>query len=282
MKPRKRKRSKSVISAPMRDDDNTLLLPSSNLRISAAKSDDYIATQLVSAVKSASSFRRLENRLVEYLGVVRFNSIKSLYELKRNHSIVGGIAKEKSYPKMEALLQKENQAAGKEFVIVDVVSCSPSRKGVQVTVTYDGREYQIYIPEKLKIIPSQLGCVKTPENLIIDEFWFYTNCRVFKVGSVYIFRVVRTRNNGCNKIISVVDKCFNTQEVVSPVGFNPGDQIKCKVDGIKRKKNHKMSLILSEPSLYKQAPKEEKPKPRKQAKNKGYLHLIYTPMGNKR
>ena len=149
MKSRKRKRSKSVISAPMRDDDNTLLLPSSNLRISAAKSDDYIATQLVSAIKSASNFRRLENRLVEYLGVVRFNSIKSLYELKRNR----GIAKEKSYPKMEALLQKENQTSGKEFVIVDVVSCSPSRKGVQVTVTYDGREYQIYIPEKLKIIP---------------------------------------------------------------------------------------------------------------------------------
>jgi hypothetical protein len=40
MKFRKGKRSKSVISAPMRDDDNTLLLPSSNLRISAAKSDD--------------------------------------------------------------------------------------------------------------------------------------------------------------------------------------------------------------------------------------------------
>lgn len=282
MKFRKGKRSKSVISAPMRDDDNTLLLPSSNLRISAAKSDDYIATQLVSAVKSVSSFRRLENRLVEYLGVERFKSIKSLYELKRNHSIVGGVAKEKSYPKMEALLQKENQTIGKEFVIVDVMSCSSSRKGVQATVAYDGREYQIYIPEKLKIIPSQLGCVKTPENLIIDEFWFYTNCRVFKVGSVYVFRVVRTRNNGCNKIISIIDKCFNAQEVVSPVGFKPGDQIKCKVDGIKRRKNHKMSLLLSEPSLYKKAPLEPKPKPKKQPKSKGYLHLIYTPMGNKR
>ena len=282
MKSRKRKRSKSVISAPMRDDDNTLLLPSSNLRISAAKSDDYIATQLVSAVKSAPSFRRLENRLVEYLGVERFNSIKSLYELKRNHYIVTTVAKEKSYPKMEALLQEENQTAGKEFVIVDVVSCSQSRKGVQVTVNHDGREYQIYIPEKLKVIPSQLGCVKTPENLIIDEFWFYTNCRVFKVGSVYIFRVVRIRNNGCNKIISVVDKCFNAQEVVSPIGFKPGDQIKCKVDGIKRRKNHKMSLVLSEPALYKKAPDEPKPKPKKQPKSKGYLHLIYTPMGNKR
>lgn len=259
-----------------------MLLTPWNLRISADRPDEYIATQLVSAVKSIPRFRRLEERLVAYLGVERFNSIKLLYELKRNHSIVGLASKEKSYPQMEALLQKENQTSGKEFVIVDVVACSPSRKGVQVTVKYDEREYQIYIPEKLKVIPSQMGCVKTPENLIIDEFWLYSNCRVFKVGSVYIFRVIRTRNNGCNKIISVVDKCFNTQEVISSVGFKPGDQIKCKVDGIKRKKNHRMALVLSEPALYKQAPKEEKPKPKKKPKNKGYLHLIYTPMGNKR
>ena len=77
MRSRKVRKRKSVISAPMRDDDNTLFLESSRLRISADKSDDYIATQLVSAVKSAPSFRRLENRLVEYLGVERFNSIKS-------------------------------------------------------------------------------------------------------------------------------------------------------------------------------------------------------------
>lgn len=282
MKFRKGKRSKTIISAPIRDDDNTLFLESIRLRISADKSDDYIATQLVSTVKSAPSFRRLENRLVEYLGKERFNSIKLLYELKRNHSIVKNVEEEKSYPKMEALLQKENQTNGKEFVIVEVVTWSPSRKGVLVTVKYDEREYQIYVPEKLKVIPPQMGCVKTPENLIIDEFWFYTNCRVFKVGSVYLFRVIRTRSNGCNKIISVVDKCFNTQEVVSPVSFKPGDQIKCKVDGIKRKKNHKMSLVLSEPALYKKAPVETKPKPKKQPKNKGYLHLIYTPMGNKR
>lgn len=282
MKLRKGKRSKSVISAPMREDPNIMILAPWNLRISKEKSDDYIATQLASAVGSAASFRRLQDRLVKHLGVERYNSIKVLYELKRNHSIVHNVAKENPNPKMEALLKKENQTDGKEFVIVDVISSSPSRKGVQVRVKYREREYELYIPEKLKVIPSQIGCIKTPENLIIDEFWFYVNCNVFKVGSIYLFRVIRTRNNGCNKIITVVDKCFNNQEVISTISYKPGDQIKCKVDGIKRKKNHKMSLVLSEPALHKKAPEETKAKPKKQRKSKGYLHLIYTPMGNKR
>ena len=79
-----------------------------------------------------------------------------------------------------------------------------------------------------------------------------------------------------------MDKCFNTQEVTSDVKFKPEDQIRCKIVEIKRRKSHKLSLVLSDPVLYKKAPVEKKPKPKNKSQSKGYLHLIYTPMGNKR
>lgn len=281
MKFRKGKRSKTVISAPKRDDDNTLFLESCRLRISAEKSDDYIATQLTSAVKTSYGFKRLEERLGAYLGEERFIAVKALYEQKRNRSLIGIENAVVSTPKMDALLQQEKQVPGERFFSLDVLSCTPSRKGVHLTVNYEEKEYQIYIPEKLQIVPGKVRCVRTHNNLLIDEYWLYSTCGIFKVGRNYIFRVVKARNNGCNWHITLVDKCFNTQEVVSDVKFKPEDQIRCKIVEIKRRKSHKLSLLLSDPVLYKQAPVEKKPKPKKK-QSKGYLHLIYTPMGNKR
>lgn len=282
MRSRKVRKRKSVISAPMRDDDNTLFLESSRLRISADKSDDYIATQLTSTVKTSYGFRRLEERLKAYLGEERFDSVKSLYEQKRNRLFVCAEKAGVSTPKMEALLQKEKRVHGERFVLLDVISCTPSRKGVQLSVNYEEKDYQLYIPEKMQIVPAQVGCVKTQNNLLVDEYWLYSTCGVFKVGRSYVFRVIRTRNNGCNWIVTLVDKCFNTQEVISDVKFKPDDQIRCKIVEIKRRKSHKLSLVLSDPVLYKKAPLEKKPKPKKNTQSKGYLHLIYTPMGNKR
>ena len=109
MKFRKGKRSKTVISAPKRDDDNTLFLESCRLRISAEKSDDYIATQLTSAVKTSYGFKRLEERLGAYLGEERFIAVKALYEQKRNRSLIGIENAVVSTPKMDALLQQEKQ-----------------------------------------------------------------------------------------------------------------------------------------------------------------------------
>ena len=278
MNGRRKKRSKTEIKAPMREDIDNLWFDFCRLQISLENSDDYIATQLSRILKSESSINRHSGRLKDELGEERYIAIIAL--LKKKIRYTAPVTPQKPCPKMDVLLKSEHQ---KEIVpiILKVISGTITSKSVYTEVEYDGKSTAMVIPG-IKHVPTHISCIKTSEGLAVDEFWLYSNHEIFKVGRTYTFKVIAAKSNGKSYIISVVDKHHNSQEVISSVQYKGGAQIKCRVDGIQKTKNHTMTLILSNPILHKPAPIEKPIKPKKTSSKKPYARLIYTPMGNKR
>ena len=278
MNGRRKKRSKTEIKAPMREEIDNIWFDFCRLHISLENSDDYIATQLSRILKSESRINRHSGRLKEDLGEERYASIIAL--LKKKIRCAEPATPQKPTPQMDALLKSEHQ---KEItpIILEVISGRITSKGVYTEVEYDGKACAVVIPG-IKHVPTHISCIKTSEGLAIDEFWLYSNHEIFKAGRTYIFKVIASKPNGGGYTISVVDKHHNSQEVISSVQYKSGTQIKCTVNGIQKTKSHTKTLILSNPILYKPAPVEKKIKPKKGSSKKPYVHLIYTPMGNKR
>lgn len=278
MSSKRKKRSKAEIKAPMIEDNNYLSFDFCRLHISLNNSNDYIATQLSRIFKSERLLNRHSDRLKEQLGEERYISIIAI--LKEKLTRYGSVIEQKSHPKMDALLKSESQ---KEVIsiVLNVISGRVTGKSVYTEVEYEGKTCVVVIPA-IKYVPTHILCIKTSEGLAVDEFWLYSNHDLFKIGRTYTFKVIDSRSNGRDNVISVVDKHHNPQEVISSIQYKSGAQIKCRVDGIHKTNSHTMTLILSNPILHKPAPVEKKVKPKKSCSQKPYVHLIYTPMGNKR
>ena len=262
----------------MIEDDNYLSFDFCRLHISLDNSDDYIATQLSRIFKSERLLNRHSNKLKEQLGEERFISIIAL--LKGKLTRVASELTQKTHPKMDALLKRESHK-DIEAIMLKVISGRITSKSVYTEVEYEGKTRVFILPD-IKYVPTYISCLETSEGLEVDEFWLYSSHELFKVGRTYTFKVIDSKSNGRDNVISVIDKHHNPQEVISKIQYKSGAQIKCRVDGIQKTNSHTMTLILSNPILHKPAPVEKKVNPKKTSSLKPYVHLIYTPMGNKR
>ena len=109
------------------------------------------------------------------------------------------------------------------------------------------------VPVKLDKVPSVMHCVVLGNDVKIDEFQLYKQHNVFGKSKNYQFRVTACRREASKYLCTVVDRCYNTQEVISPVEFSVGDHIVCRVDGLREQSDHSKALLLSSPRLYKHA-----------------------------
>ena len=221
-------------------------------------SDFLMAEYLFSKGFTISQLASYQNVLLQALSPERYANIKRLLAERIDKKIV----KNKLIPHNAG----SSTTLGSSIVI-DTVTFKEfhvergvlTKSGVVVTILFQRKPLDLVIPVKLDKVPSSISCRISRGNLSIDEYWLYSQFGVFAKGKFYQFKVVDIKQDEEKYIVSVVDRCHNNQEFESKVNFRPGDELVCRVDGLREQEDHAKSLILSNAKMYMHA-EPERPK----------------------
>lgn len=225
-----------------------------NVSLRRKWSDFLMAEYLFSKGFTISQLTSYQKVLVQALSPERYANIKRLLAERIDKKIV----KNRDMPhnagsSMASSASKVIVPVFKEF---PVESGAVTKSGVVVTILYEHKQLDLVIPTRLEKVPSSIYCRLEGANPSIDEYWLYSQYSVFSKGKFYQFKVIGVIKDGAKYKVSVIDRCHNNQEFESKISFVPGDEIVCRVDGLRKQEDHMKSLILTNARMYKQAEPE--------------------------
>lgn len=225
-------------------------------------SNTTIAAKMLEAVKSIEEFNLYRKDLTEFLGVGRFALVKGEFSRKYLKGVASSQVLHKAPANNEHKKKQEPLKDEVEFISVAAELLSSTPSSTKFRVEYAEKEYEFLISTKVTNFPSRVSLVSFNEQLIVDEYWLYKQCKLYELQSEYIFRVKSSRKYGKGRLYVLSDKLGHEQTVTSQIHFNDGDKIICKVRGFQRTNKHQNALLLIDARLYEDAPIKRAPKPR--------------------
>lgn len=207
------------------------------------------------------SVRELEvytKQLRPFIGKARFGLIRGTLYTKLYKKASENVLKSK--PKL-LMASKPSENKTKEVITYqsyEVIEKSVTSSGTIVTVINGDKRTQLLIPSQLKLVPSKVLCVGFNDKLIIDEYWLYKQCELFKKGSDYIFEVKSCKKQVNGYRLLLKDRFGHEQELVSQFKACENDQIVCEIMDYRKPKKHLMCLVLTKPRMHKIAISEKR------------------------
>lgn len=223
------------------------------------------------------SVRELETytkQLKPFIGRARFGLIRgTLYtKLYKKASVSLLKTKPKLMTTPKPVVNKVKEVI--TYQSYEVVDKSVTSSGTMVTVINGDKRTQLLIPSQLKVVPSRVSCVGFKDKLIIDEYWLYKQCELFKKGSDYLFKVKSCKKQTNGYRLLLTDRFGHEQELVSQFKACEKDQIICEIMDYRKPKKHLMCLVLTNPRMHKIAISE-----RSKSKKSAVTPASYYPNG---
>ena len=250
-KPKKVKESKILVTSQSAVTRNIIL---GNVSLRRKWSDFLMAEYLFSKGFTISQLASYQKILMQSLSPERYANIKRLLAERIDKKIV----KNKLMPHNagSSMVTRASKVIVPVFKEFPVERGAVTKSGVVVTILYEHKPLDLVIPTRLEKVPSSISCRLEGANPSIDEYWLYSQHGVFSKGKFYQFKVIDVKKDGAKYIVSVIDRCHNNQEFESKISFMPGDEVVCRVDGLRKHEDHMKSLILSNARMYKHAEPE--------------------------
>ena len=250
-KPKKVKESKILVTSQSAVTRNIIL---GNVSLRRKWSDFLMAEYLFSKGFTISQLASYQKILVQSLSPERYANIKRLLAERIDKKIVKN--KQMPHNAGSSMVTRTSKVTVPVFKEFPVERGAVTKSGVVVTILYEHKPLDLVIPTRLEKVPSSISCRLEGTNPSIDEYWLYSQHDVFSKGKFYQFKVIDVKKDGVMYLVSVIDRCHNNQEFESKISFMPGDEVVCRVDGLRKHEDHMKSLILSNARMYKHAEPE--------------------------
>ena len=223
-------------------------------------SNTMIVDKILETVKSIKEFNLYQKDLTEFLGPGRFSLVKSEFSRKVNK--VSSAVKTVSRPNENKEIKQKHDVINDtfEFITLPCKIIYSTSLSTKISVTDNGQEFQFLISTKVTNFPNHVSLIRHNGKLILDEFWLYKHCKLYKVDSEYIFKVIKSNKFTKSWEYILSDKLGHEQKVVSRTKFNNGDKIICKVRGFTKIYKHKNTLLLMDARLHETPPIKPSPK----------------------
>lgn len=221
-----------------------------------------IADKILETAKTIEEFNLYQKDLTEFLGQGRFNLVKGDFS-RKCQKVSLKVTNEAKPNENKEIKQKSDAINGTfEFITLPAKIIYSTSSSTKISVIDNGQEFQFLISTKVTNFPNSVHLIRCNGKLILDEYWLYKHCKLYEVGSEYIFRVIRSNEFKKSWEYILSDKLGHEQKVVSHTKFNNGDKIICKVRGFTKIYKHKNTLLLMDARLYENQPVKPSPKTR--------------------